>query len=583
MSGRIPVRYAIAALVALAACPPSTAAQVFLGEVPQYELSGNALVSYTGSWERAGDHLIASHQLSEGLSLSLSGWLYESRFVKFRSYLLVLRLDTFGPNRGKTYSLGYGGSLSLLSGSILPVTLAYGHGLAVAGSTLQPAAVISTTSLQGFAQLVSPVLPRAEVRAQRITADDATGGRTTSDAVTGSVYGASTLHRYSTVASWQAEQFTGQPRTTTTLASVSDNAYLSQDTRASFSGTLSRSTGLGGVAGDAFTSYVASGALLTRLSQQALLRGQYGFSTNTAPDREETANQAAVGSTIDLKPIPILLGEGLAATATRYVAPGLDRTVDAVSGSQGVATRARWGAVTGSLAATGQVGYSTVSDGTSGSIYGYGLNAGLQWSLPRAPLRASAFYLDREDHSSAGNSLRSYGALASSDVSFFYPLFLLPVLSFTHVEQSTFFAPQPAGAGAPPQPGPATTFVENDTLTATVTGTSPVAGTRFSFASGYVDSSSSSSSTHLRQVFGRAADAFRLGRGTFGNLSLDASHQLGQGSNVSALASLVWSFRESSLAATYSYALALPQGSSTHTVALLFTRAFDTTFLPESR
>lgn len=577
---RTRMRYAAAAL--LVGCPSFAAAQVFPGEVPQYDLSGNALVSYTGTWQRSGDQLIASHQLSEGLSLSLSGWIYESRLVKFRSYLLLLRFDTFGPSRGKSYSLGYGGSLSLLSGSILPVTLAYGHGLAVTGSTLQVAAVTSTTSFQGFAQLVSPVLPRAEVRAQHITADDAAGGRTTSDAVTSSVYGASALHRYSALASWQAEEYTGQARTTMTLASITDDAYLSQDTRASFSGTLSRSTGLGGDPGDAFTSYAASGAILTRLSPHALLRGQYGFSTITAPDRQETANQASVGSTIDLKPIPILLGEGVAAAAARYVAPGLDRDVDAVSASQGVATQWRWGVMTGSLAATGQAGYSSVSDGTSGPILGYGLNAGLLWSVPRAPIRASAFYLDREDHSSAGNSRLSYGVLVSSDVSVYYPLFLLPVLSFTHVAQSAFFAPQPATAGGPSQPVPATTFVENDTFSATVTGTSPLAGTRFSFASGYVDSSSSSS-THLRQVFGRAADAFRFGRGTFGNVSLDASHQLGQGSNVSALASLVWSFRESSLSVTYNYALALPQGTSTHTVAALFTRSFDTTFLPESR
>ncbi len=574
----------VALLLALAAWPSSARGQVFLGEIPQYELSGNGLVSYLGSWQRAGDHLVATHQLSEGLNLSLSGWIYESRLVKFRSYLLVLRLDTFGPSRGKTYSFGYGTSLSLLSGSILPITLSYGHALAVAGSTLSPAAVTSTTAMQGFAQLVSPVLPRAEVRGEHLTQDDAVGARTTSDAVIGSVYGSSQLNRYSALGSWQGLQFSGQPRTTIALASISDTATLSQDTRATFDGSLSRSTGLGGVPTDAFTSYSAAGGVITRLSSHVLLRGQYGFSSDVAPDRQQSANQASVGSTVDLKPIPLLLGEGVAATSTRYLAPGLDRKVEAVSASQGIATQARWGRLSGSLAATGQAGYSSVSDGTSGGLYGYGFNATLQWALPRAPVHASAFYLDREDRSSAGNSLRSYGALASADVSLYYPVFLLPLASYTHVAQNAFFAPpQPEGSAAQPTTPPLTTFSENDTFTASVTGTSPLYRTRLTFAGGYVDSSSSTQSFHLRQAFGRLSDAFRLGPGTFGNLSFDASHQFGQGSNATALASVVWSFRESSLSATYSYSAAFPQGSSTHTLALLFTRAFDTTFLPESR
>ncbi len=569
-------------LLSLAAWPGRGGAQVFMGEVPQYELSGSGLVSYLGQWQRTGDHLVATQQLSEGLNLSLSGWIYQSRFVKFRSYLLVLRLDTFGPSRGKTYSLGYGGSLSLLSGSILPVTLAYGHGLAVAGSTLAPVGVTSITSLQGFAQLVSPVLPRAEVRAGRVTQDGASGGKVTNDAVIASVYGQSALNRYAAVASWQGERYPGQPVTTTTLTSISDDATLSKDTRASFNGAISRSTGLGGVAGDAFTSYSATGALLTRLSPHTLLRGQYGFTTDVAPDRQQTANQAAVGSTIDLRPFPLLLGEGIAATATRYLAPGLDRTVDAVSGSQGIATQGRWGPVTASLSGTGQAGYSTVSDGSSGTLWGYGVNGGLRWSVPRAPVHANAFYLERQDNSSAGNSIRSYGGLLSSELSLYYPLFLLPVVSYSHVAQNAFFAPRQQDATTTATV-PATTFSENDIFSATLTGTSPLHGTRLTFAGGYLDSSSAASSVHLRQVFGRAADAFRLGPGTFGNVSIDASHQLGQGSNVSALGALVWSFRESSLSATYTYTLLFPTGSSTHTVALLFTRAFDTTFLPESR
>lgn len=569
-------------LLSLAAWPWRGRAQVFVGEVPQYELAGGGLVSYLGTWQRSGDHLIATHQLSEGLNLSLSGWIYQSRLVKFRTYVLVLRLDTFGPRRGKTYSLGYGGSLSLLSGSILPVTLAYGHGLAVAGSTLAPVGVTSITSIQGFAQLVSPLLPRAEVRAGRVTQDGASGGRVTNDTAVASVYGQSALNRYTAVGSWQDERFPGRPVTTTTLASISDDATLSKDTRASFNGVISRSTGLGGVAGDTFTSYAATGALLTRLSRHTLLRGQYGFTTDVAPDRQQTANQAALGSTIDLRPFPLLLGEGVAATSTRYLAPGLDRTVEAISGSQGVATQARWGPVRGSLSGTGQAGYSTVSDGSSGTLWGYGVNGALQWSVPRAPVHASAFYLERRDNSSAGNSIRSYGGLLSSNISLYYPLFLLPVLSYSHVAQNAFFAPRQPDATTTGTV-PATTFSENDVLSATLTGTSPLHGTRLTFAGGYVDSSSAASSTHLRQVFGRAADAFRVGPGTYGNVSIDATHQLGQGSNVSALGALVWSFRESSLSATYSYALSLPSGSSTHTLALLFTRTFDTTFLPESR
>jgi hypothetical protein len=582
MTGRL-AACSIALGLALTAWPSSARAQVFLGEVPQYEVSGTALVSYLGSWQRADDRAIGSHQLSEGLDLSLSGWIWESRFVKFRTYVLVLRLDTFGPTRGQAYSLGYGTSLSLLSGSILPITLSYGHGLAVAGSTLVPAAVTSTTSLQAFAQLVSPVLPRAEVRGEHVTQDEATGGRVTNDAATASVYGSSELNRYSAIGSWQGQQFTGQPRTTSTLAAISDTATLSKDTRATFDAALARSTGLGGVATDTITSYSATGGLLTRLSQHALLRGQYGFSSDVAPDRQQTANQASLGATFDLKPTSLLLGEGLAATSTRYLAPGLDRSVDAVSGAQGIATQARWGSLGATAAATGQAGYSEVSDGKSGPLYGYGLNGSLLWALPRAPVRASAFLVERDDRSSAGNSLHSYGALASADVTLWYPLFLLPLVSYTHVSQSVFFAPPVVAGTATPAPLAATTFTENDTLTGSVTGTAPLWGTRLSFAGGYVDASSSAESLHLRQVFGRVADAFRLGPGTFGNLSLDASHQLGQGSNATALASLVWSFRESSLSATYSYAIAFPRGSSTQTLALLFTRAFDATFLPESR
>lgn len=568
-------------LVALAACPSLARGQIFLEEVPQYELSGDALVSYLGSWQGSGDHLVATHQLSEGLNLSLSGWIFESRFVRFRSYLLALRLDSFGPTHGKGYSLGYGGSLLLMPKSFLPITLSYGHGLGVAGSTLQPSAVTTNTTLQGVAQLVSPVLPRAELRGQRLTADDAAGGHSTSDAITASVYGTSPINQYSAVATWGDQRSTGEPRTTSTLASIVDQAMLSNDTRASFDASLSRSTGLGGVPGDAFTSYTATGALLTRVSPSTLLRGTYGFASDTAPDRQQYANQGALGATVNLKSLHLMLGEGVAATATRYVAPGLDRTVDAVSASQGVATGTSWGPVAGTLSATGQAGYSTVSDGSSGSLYGYGFNAGLQWNLPRSPIRASAFYLDREDRSSAGNSLRSYGGLVSSDVSVWYPVFLLPVVSYTHVLQDTFFALQQEGAAAP---ATATAFSENDTFSASLTGTSPLFRTRFSFAGGYVDSSSQSS-IHLRQLFARVADAFRLGGRTFGNVSLDANHRLGEGSgtNVSALASLVWRFRESSLSASYIYALTLPAGSSSHTAALLFTRSFDVTFLPESR
>ena len=130
---------------------------------------------------------------------------------------------------------------------------------------------------------------------------------------------------------------------------------------------------------------------------------------------------------------------------------------------------------------------------------------------------------------------------------------------------------------------PATTFTESDTFTASLTGTSPLYGTRLTFVGGYVDSSSQLQSSHVQEIYGRVADLFRLGPGTFGNLSINASHQLGQGANAAALASLVWAFRESSLSATYAYGLALPQGSSTHTVTFLFTRTFGTAFLPESR
>lgn len=570
-----------AVLLALATGPSAGRAQVFPGEVPRYQLSGSALVSYTGTWSRAGERALATHLLAEGLHLDLSGWLVQSRLVKFRAYALLLHLDGFGPARGRGDSLGYGGSLTLLSGSILPVTLAYGRGLAVAGSTLQPTSLTSTTSLQGFAQLVSPVLPRAELRAQRLVRDEADGSRTTSDAVTGSVYGSSTLHRYAAVATWRADQPDGQRRTTSTLVSLTDEAQLSPETRASFGGSLGRSTALGAAGGEDYTSYAASGALLTRLSPHVLVRGQYGYTTNTAPDREQRGGQAAVGGTIDLAPLPLLLGEGFSANQTRYLAPGLDRTVNAVSASQGLATRGRWGPVAASLSATGQAGYSSVSDGTGGSLEGVGVDGGLRWELPRAPLRASAFYVDRRDRSSAGNSLRGYGGLVSGDVSAWYPLFLVPALAYSHREQATFFAPPPA-AGAP-STSLGTALSGSDSLTASVTGIAPLRGTRLSFSGGYADTSSAGQATHLRQLFGRVADAFRLGRGAYGNLSLDASHQLGQGTSVAARASLVWAFRASSLSLTYGYTRAFPRGAGVHSAALLFTRNFETSFLPESR
>jgi hypothetical protein len=570
----------LAAIAVLAAGATGASAQVFLEEVPEYKLSGTLLVSYLGNWDAVPGHLTASHQLSEGLALSLSGWIYQSRLIKFQTYVLALRLDDFGAARGRGESLGYGASLRLLSGSILPVTLSYGHGLAVTGSTLQAAGVTSTTTLQGIAQLVSPVLPRVDVRVQRLEADDVAGARSTTDTVTSSVYGASTLHSYSALATWQGEQVSAQPRTTTTLASINDEARLTSDTRTSFGASLTRSTGLGDNPNDVFTSYAASGGLTTRLSPGTLFRGQYGFSTDTGPDREQSANQAALGATIDLRPVPVMLGEGLSGVQARYSAPGLDRTVDTVLASQGVATQGRRGTVSGSLSGTGQAGYSTVSDGTSGSLYGYGFNAALNWAVPQAPVHASAFYNDRVDHSSAGNSQLAYGTLASSNVARWYPLFLIPTASYTHLEQRSFFAEAPGGAGglAPPM-----TFQENDTFTASLTGISPLYGTRLSFAGGFVDSSSRTSGTDVRQVFGRAEDAFRLAPRTFGNLALNASHVFGQGTNVNGLASLVWAFRESTLSLTSSYGRAIPSGTSEYTLALLFTRTFSAHFLPEAQ
>ncbi len=575
--------------LALGVLPAASMAQVYLNDTPQYVLSGDAIASYRGTWEGVGDRLLATHQLSEGLSLSLSGWLYESRYVKFETHLMVLRFDTFGPVRGKGYSLGYGASVLLFSRSILPITLDYAQGVAISTSNLMPSAATSTQMLQATAQLVSPTLPRAEVRAQHFTYQGVDGSQNVNDAVTATVYGTSAVNRYSGLASWQSQQFGTEPRTTTTLAALSDDAYLSRNTLATFNSSLSRSTGFGTLT-DAFTSYAAAGALLTQLSPSTVVRGQYGYTMNTAPDRQESANQATLGSTINLKPIPILLGDGMAATQTTYVAPGLNETVNAVSGSQGVATSGRWGAVGAGLSGSGQLGYSTVSDGPSGLMYGYGLTGQLQLSIPRAPLTASAFYSDRVDHSAAGDSMRTYGTIASSDVSLFYPLFLEPLVSYTHIEENAFFAvlPTPIGITPPaatPLPPTLNTFAENDTLTATLTGTSPLWRTRLSFAGGYVDSSSTSEgqTVHLSQAFGRVADAFRLGAGTFGNLEVDATHEFGQGSVLSALASLVWSFRASSLTATYNYTVSYPGGFVTHALALLFTRSFGTSFLPESR
>jgi hypothetical protein len=578
MIARIGARIALAALVVLAASPSPARAQLFMSDVPEFHLSASVFLSYSESWQRAHGQAFEDQRLLGGASLSLSGWIYESRWIKFRTNVLVLRHDD-APPRSMGYSLGYGASLSLFSRSILPVTLSYAHSLAVDGATVRASGVGSNTTYAANVQLVSPVLPRLEAHGQTSATEYTDGSRTRTDAVGASAFGESPLHRYSAVGSWQDQQVDGQGRFTTSLASVRDDAPLSKDTLASFTGSLVRSAGPNGP-DDVYTTFSTSGSVLTRLRPETLLRGQYTFTDSGGAGREAKSGAGSLGATFDLRPVPLVLGEGLSASETRYLAPGLDQTTDAVVASQGIGTQGRWGTVGGSLSGSGQAGYATVSDGHAGPIYGFGLNGGLQWAVPRSPVDAHAFYSAREDRSSAGTSALLYGATVTSTVSRWYPVLLLPLLSYTHQAERSFFSESLGGSGglAPPL-----TYSANDTFSASVTGMSPAYGTQLTFSSGYIDSSSSVSSAHVRQVFGRVGDAFRIGNGTFGNVTVDGRDELGQGSEVSALAALVWTFRGSTLSATYTYLRAFPAGSSTHTVMLLFTRSFAASFLPEYR
>ena len=542
-------------------------AQVSFQDSPTYTLSGQALVSYAGAWSPAGTRLLQSHQLAEGLSAELSGWLFDSRYLRFRSFGLVLHLDQLAPHKSGPFSLGYGTALQLFSRSILPITLSAMRGLTLPGSTAEAVQSSTTTSLSGTAQLVSPLLPKAELQAQRTISETPDQPRFVADVVSGAVHGESGLHRYAALASFSSQRTGDQPATSTLLASVADDLYPGRDTSARLQASIAQGRGLGGADEQGFTGYQTSASLLSRLGSSTVLRTAYSFSGAGASDRDQVTNGLSAGATIDLRPLPLLLGEGAAATYSTVEAPGVHRTLATVSGAQGVATYGRAGRLQYSFGVTGQAGYSQVSDGSPGLLLGFGASATGQAELPAFPLRAAVSYALRDDESSAGQSSRSLNASVSSRYS--GPgLLLLPAFTFTQF--------------ARPDPGKTGSWLETDSANLLLSGATPLWRTQLTFAGGWSEGwSSDPSSVAVGSVFGRAASAFSLGPGRFGNVAADVTHALGGSTSASLLASGVWSFRESSLSLNYVYTRAWPSDGGTHSVSVLFTRSMRTSFLPE--
>jgi hypothetical protein len=578
-------------------------------DIPQYTLSGRLLASYGGTFASAGDRVVQSHILTEGAALDLGGWIYQSRLIKFRAGLLATRYDDLA-TRQRSFSLGYRGTLFLFSRSILPISLSVSKDYAFNGSNVFQAGTSSTTVLSGTAQLVSPGLPHADLRAQHQISQDAFGDVVLSDSVNGGVYGGTALQRYAGVVTWNSQQFGAQPRTAQTMASLSDEIFPSPDTRAHLGATISQGSGFGGAN---YTGYSAEADLLSRFGTRATAHGGYAFSELASSDRDQTSHMATGGATISLTPLPIYLGEGLSGGEVRLDAPGLHEVIDSFSVAQGAAVTGRTGKLTGTLSGSGQAGYTSVMGGSSGAVLGYGLSGLVRDEIPGATTSLSAQYAYREDRSSAETSTRLLGANLVTSLSRFAPLMLLPTVSYLRLEQQSPVAVGALGTGQAPLLGAVpgsggllagstmgatsqavtaaataqpsrTALADTNNLTAGLTGFTPLWRTRASFAAGFNDSWSTAAGTSASLLFAHLSDAFRLGPRSFGNLAADMSHTVGGGTSGSATAAVVWSFRESTVSASYTYTQFWPSaGIGSHTVAFLYTRTFGTSFLPETR
>ena len=555
---------------AIIACALPARGQVSFQDGASFNLSGQLLLSYAGSWSPAGVQLIQSHQLNEGFSAQLSGWLGDSRYIKFRSFALVLHLDQLRPHRSGPFSLGYGTSLRLFSRSIVPVTLSASRGLTLPGSTSEAVQSATTTSLAGTAQLASPLLPKLELQAQRSISEIPDQPRFVSDFISGAVHGESSLHRYAGLATWSAQRTGNEQAGGNLVASIADELRPGRDTSAHLQASVAQGRGLGGADDPGFTGYQTSASLLSRLNSSTVLRTAYSFSGAGASDRDQVTNSLSSGATIDLRPIPLLLGEGAAATYSTIVAPGVKRTLATVSGAQGIATFGGAGRFQYSFGLTGQAGYSQVSDGRPGLLLGASASASGQADWPVFPLRGAAAYSLREDDSSAGQSSRSLNASLSTRYAS-SRLLLLPAFTYSQLARS-----DPSRSG---------TMLETSAANLLVSGATPLWRSQLTFSTGWSEGwSNEPGSAASGSVFARASSAFTFGQGTFGNIAADTTHTLGGGTSASLLASGVWTFREASLSLNYVYNRAWPSdGGGTHSVSVLFSRSMRTSFLPEHR
>ncbi len=556
-----------AAALGLAAAAPA-GAQVYVQDAPTFTVSGQLTLAFEGDYQPGAGVASRTQTLLEGAQLTIGGWLFDSRWARFTATVLGTRLDALGAGPA-SYSFGYGGTLALFPSSIVPVSLGVEEGLSVAGSSVEPAATIGTTTYSAAARLDDAGLPHAEVEAQRMISEGQDGERATNDALVASVYGTAPLQRYAAIFDWNADQYGGQGRTTRSAATLTDDVYPTTDTQGHLEATLTQGSGFGGAADAAFTGYQASTYLLSRLSSAAVLRAGYSFSDLTSPGGQELSHLASLGSTIQLGHGGLILGEAVSAGSVQLDEGALHQSVQSVSGSQGLASSVQLGPVAAGGFVTGQAGYTGVAGGRSGALLGYSLSGSARLPLPQAPVSASAEYTERDDRSSAGLSARSLEAVLTSTVTRVWPLTLIPYVTYLHVSQAD-----------PSLPGG---WLDSSAFAASTSGSLPVARTLAAFAAGYSDTWSGSGGGQSSLLFGRASDAFRLGQRTFGNVAIDLAHYVGAATTASLLASAVWTFRESQLALSYTYNQAWPGGAPEHAIALVFSRGFQSSFLPESR
>jgi|GEM_PF-1968189 len=559
-------RALLAGFLSLALAGAAHAQVFFQDDVPTWTLTGRALVSYSGVFTPSPAGLLESHQLGEGISAELAGWLVDSGYVKFRSFFLVLHLDQLAPHRSLPFSLGYGSSLRFFSRSILPITISAMRGLTLPGSTAEAVQSATTTSLSATAQLVSSALPKADLQLQRVISEAPDQPRYVADTISGSVQGESSLHRYASVATWSAQRSGTAPSTGTLQASVADDLYPGRDTSARLQASIVQGRGFGGAQEEGFNGYQTSASLLSRLGSRTVLRTAYAFSGAGASDRDEVSNALTAGATVDLRPFPLFLGEGVSATYSTIEAPGLKRTLATVSAAQGLATFGRVGSLRFGLGLNGQAGYSEVSDGSPGALLGFGASASAQAPLLGLPFRGAVTYARRDDLSSAALSSR----ILSANFSGMFVrgrLLLLPAFTLTHVAVTS-----PVRAG----------FLETNAASLLLSGAAPLGRTQVSFAAGWSEGWSNQPDTSANgSVFAHAGTAFSFGPGTFGNLAADLTHQLGGSTSAALLGSGVWTFRESNLSLNYVYTRVFPSDGGTHSVSVLFTRSISSSFLPE--